>query len=96
MHRRMDGKTEKQGQSEKIHFSRARGPKKKNLQGDQVARMFYKEELQKTKQMVFTIEKTLKRKGYNLYVMQKDYGSARLKIGFINLTYLKKNEPTFS
>lgn len=29
MHRRMDGKTEKQGQSEKIHFSRARGPKKK-------------------------------------------------------------------
>ena len=45
--------------------------------------------------MVFTFEKTLKRKGYNLYVMQKDYGSARLKIGFINLTYLKKMSQLF-
>ena len=67
MHRRMDGKTEKRDQFYRIHFSRARVPIK-NLQGDHVARTFYKQELQKTKQAVFRIEKILKRKGNKLFV----------------------------
>ena len=44
-----------------------------DLNGEDVTGSFYEEELQKTKQKQFRIEKVLKRKGDKLYVRWKGY-----------------------
>ena len=48
-----------------------------DLQGDTIDGTFYEQELQKTKQEVYRIEKVLKRKGDKLFVKWKGYPSSQ-------------------
>ena len=45
----------------------------KDINGEDIARTFYEKELQKTKQIVFSIEKVIKKKCEKLYSKWKDY-----------------------
>ena len=46
-----------------------------DLNGEEIIETFYENELQKTSQKEFRIEKVIKRKGDKLYVKWKDYDS---------------------
>ena len=46
-----------------------------DLNGEEIIGTFYENELQKTSQKEFRIEKVIKRKGDKLYVKWKDYDS---------------------
>ena len=46
-----------------------------DLNGEEIIGTFYENELQKTNQKEFRIEKVIKRKGDKLYVKWKDYDS---------------------
>ena len=48
----------------------------KDINGEGIARTFYEKELQKTKQMVFRIEKVIKKKCEKLYSKWKDYNNS--------------------
>ena len=47
-----------------------------DLNGEEIIRIFYEKELQKTNQQEFRIEKVIKRKGDSLYVKLKGYDSS--------------------
>ena len=47
-----------------------------DLNGEEIIGTFYEEELQKTNQKKFRIEKVTKRKGDKLYVKWKDYDNS--------------------
>ena len=47
-----------------------------DLNGEEIIGTFYENELQKTKQNEFTIEKVIKRKGDKLYVKWKGYNNS--------------------
>ena len=47
-----------------------------DLKGEEIVRMFYEKDLQKTNQKEFRIEKVIKRKGDKLYVKRKGYDSS--------------------
>ena len=47
-----------------------------NLNGEEIIERFYEEELQKTNQKEFRIEKVIKRKGHKLYVKWKGYDNS--------------------
>ena len=48
----------------------------KDLNGEETARMFYENELQKTNHKEFRIGKVIQRKGDKLYDKWKDYNSS--------------------
>ena len=47
-----------------------------DLNGEEIIGTFYEKELQKTNQQEFKIEKVINKKGDNLYVKWKGYGSS--------------------
>ena len=47
-----------------------------DLNGEEIIGTFYENELQKTKQNKFRIEKVIKKKGDKLYVKWKDYNNS--------------------
>ena len=47
-----------------------------DLNGEEIVSIFYKNELQKTKQNEFRIEKVIKKKGDKLYVKWKGYDNS--------------------
>ena len=47
-----------------------------DLNGEEIAGTFYENELQKTNQKEFRIEKVMKRQGYELYVKWKRYDNS--------------------
>ena len=47
-----------------------------DLNGEEIFGTFYEEELQKTNQKGFRVEKVIKRQGYKLYVNWKGYDSS--------------------
>ena len=68
----------KPNQSEKIFVIEKKGKNAvpyviKDINGEDIARTFYEKELQKTKQIVFRIEKVIKKKCEKLYSKWKDY-----------------------
>ena len=54
-----------------------------DLNGDEIIRKFNEEELKKTNQQEFRIEKVIKRKGYKLYVKWKDDSSFNMIVHLI-------------
>ena len=65
-----------------------------DLNGEEIAGIFYKKELQRTNQKEFRIEKVIKRKENKLHVKWKGYDNC-LIVGMIKKT-LYKNESVLS
>ena len=65
-----------------------------DLNGEEIAGNFYEQELQKTNQKEFTIEKVIKRKGNKLYFKWK--GSDNLFTIWIGKSDLIQNESILS